>query len=162
MNDSRPSGSGSSNTSDRREGPDRRRRHWYGLLVGHEKHRRQGPRRRQDRYLAVVDWHHPQWLLVAMLIVILSGVDGMLTIRLIAIGATEVNPAMAALVTGEGGNFAYWKMGLTVAGVIVLTALARLHLFGPIRVGAVLYVLLGAYVALVCYEVWLLSRIRIY
>ncbi len=122
--------------------------------------RRQGPRRHKDRYLAVVDWHHPQWLLVAMLIVILSAVDGMLTVRLIALGATEINPVMAPLVTGEGGNFAYWKMGLTVAGVIVLTALARLRLFGPVRVGAVLYLLLGAYITLVSYEVWLLTSAR--
>lgn len=143
---------------DRRTGPDRRQRHWYGLWAGHLMRRREGPRRHKDRYLAVVDWHHPQWLLVAMLIVILCAVDGLLTIRLLALGASEVNPFMAPLVTGDGGYFAYWKMGLTVTGVIVLTALSRLHLFGPVRVGAALYVLLVAYVLLVCYEIWLLMR----
>lgn len=144
--------------AERRIGPDRRRRHWYGLWAGHVLRRREGPRRRSDTYLAVVDWHHPQWLLVAMLIVVLCAVDGLLTIRLLALGATEVNPLMAPLVTGDGGHFAYWKMGLTATGVVVLTALSRLHLFGVLRVGVVLYILLAAYTLLVGYEVWLLAR----
>lgn len=155
MNDSQQAPA-SPDSSDRRGVPERRQRHWYGLWAGHGLRRRQGPRRHKDRYLAVVDWHHPHWLLVGMLILVLCTVDALFTIQLIARGATEINPFMAPLVEGAGEGFAYWKMGLTAVGVIILTALARLRLFGPVRVGALLYAVLGLYTMLVCYELWLL------
>jgi hypothetical protein len=138
---------------------DSRLRHLYGLWRGHVMRRRQGPRRRKDRYLAVVDWHHPQWLGVAMLIVILSVADALLTLKLLSLGATEANPFMAPLVGGSGRGFAFWKLGLTISGVVVLTALARLHLFGRLRVGAALYAVLATYIILVAYELWLLTRL---
>lgn len=147
-----------SRSGDRRGSADRRQRPWYGLWLGHVMRRRLGPRRTGDRHLAVVDWHHPQWLVVAMLIVLLSLTDALLTIELLSRGAREINPFMEPLVTGHGAAFAWWKMGLTISGVVVLTAVSRLHLFGRFRVGAALYALLAIYVLLIAYEVWLLSK----
>jgi hypothetical protein len=126
--------------------------------MGHSKRRRLGPRRAGDQSVAVVDWHHPQWLLVALLIVLLSLTDALLTIELLSRGAQEINPFMAPLVTGQGQAFAWWKMGLTIGGVVTLTAVSRLHLYGRLRVGTALYALLAVYVTLVCYEVWLLTK----
>jgi hypothetical protein len=82
----------------------------------------------------------------------------LLTLTLISHGAMEINPVMAPLVTGSGHAFAGWKLGLTASGVVFLTMLARLQVFGR-TVGAVLYLILGLYVALVGYELFLLRNI---
>jgi hypothetical protein len=108
--------------------------------------------------MVVTDWFHPQWLAVGMLILLLCSADALLTLTLISHGATEINPFMAPLVTGSGHAFAGWKLGLTAMGVIVLTLLARLEVFGR-TVGVVLYAVLGMYVVLVAYELFLLRNI---
>jgi hypothetical protein len=65
---------------------------------------------------------------------------------------------MAPLVAGSGHAFAGWKLGLTATGVVFLIAVARLQVFGR-AVGAVLYLVLGLYVVLVGYELFLLRNI---
>jgi len=62
------------------------------------------------------------------------------------------------LVHGSGHAFAYWKVGLTAIGVVMLTVIARLQVFGK-GVGTILYVVLGLYSVLVGYEVVLLRNI---
>ena len=85
--------------------------------------------------------------------------DAVLTLTLINHGANEVNPVMAPLLEGTGtAVFALVKVGMTAAGVILLTILARLRIFGR-SVGYVLYVILVGYVALVGYELFLLRNI---
>jgi len=108
--------------------------------------------------MVVTDWFHPQWLAVGMLILLLCSADALLTLTLISHGALEINPVMAPLVSGSGHAFAAWKLGLTALGVVFLTLLARLQVFGR-TVGAVLYVILGLYVVLVGYELFLLRNI---
>lgn len=141
---------------ERRSGEERRGRPWHGLLLGHSLRRRQEPRRASERYVAAVDWHRPQWLAVAILILLLSIFDAFATLTLLDRGANEVNPFMAPLVEGSGHSFAYWKLGLTISGVIVLTVLARIRILGRFRVGMLLYAVLALYVVLVAYESWLL------
>lgn len=116
-------------------------------------------RRAGDRNIASIDWHHPQWLAVAMLILLLCTTDALLTLTLLNLGAQEINPFMKPLVTGSGPAFAIWKMGLTSGGVIMLTILARLRAFGVLPIGALLYVVLALYVILVAYELWLLEQL---
>ena len=106
----------------------------------------------------VTDWFHPQWLAVGILILLLCSADALLTLTLIARGASELNPFMAPLVAGSGHAFAGWKLGLTAVGVVFLTVMARLQVFGR-TVGAILYVILGMYAALVGYELFLLRNI---
>ena len=69
--------------------------------------------------------------------------DALLTLTLMSTGRDEVNPLMAPLVSGTGHGFAYWKLGLTIFGVVVLTVLARVRLFGVVPVGVLLYVILA-------------------
>jgi hypothetical protein len=145
--------------SERRSGPDRRRRVLRALLVGSFNPRRRRPRRDDERHIAALDWHHPQWLAVSMLIVLLSVADALLTLTLINLGATEANPFMAPLVGGAGYSFAFWKFGLTAGGVTLLTVLARMRMFGRVPVALVLYALLALYVALIGYEFWMLDRL---
>jgi Domain of unknown function (DUF5658) len=143
---------------DRRDGEDRRQRHWYALWLGNSARRRRAPRRGDERSPAAVDWHHSQWLAVAMLILLLSAIDAVLTLALVDRGATEANPLMAPLVGGSGHGFALWKLGLTIFGVVTLVVYARLHLIGRLRVGSLLYLVLALYVALIAYECHLLLQ----
>jgi hypothetical protein len=118
-----------------------------------------GPRREGDRSLTAVDWHHPQWLAVSILILLLSCADAFLTLTVINLGAEEVNPVMRPLVTGSGRSFALTKLLLTAMGVVILTLLARLRAFGRLPIGAILYAVLTLYVVLVGYEIWLLEHL---
>jgi uncharacterized membrane protein YczE len=106
-----------------------------------------------------VDWHHPQWLAVALLTLLLSLADALLTLTLLPLGATEFNPFMRPLVNGSGHAFAFWKLGLTSLGLVVLILLARLRAFGGLPVGTILYAVLAGYVVLVAYELSLLDRL---
>jgi hypothetical protein len=121
--------------------------------------RRLAPRRGTDRHPVITDWFEPQWLATAIIILLLSTADALLTLRLISLGASEVNPLMEPLVHGSGHGFALWKFGLTAFGVILLTLLARMRILGGIAVGSILYVVLCGYLVLVGYELWLLREI---
>jgi hypothetical protein len=111
-----------------------------------------------DRGIAAVDWHHPQWLAVSILLLLLCACDAFMTLTLINLGAEEANPLMRPLVLGSGPAFALWKMGLTSVGVVALAILARLRAFGWLPIGAVLYALLAGYIVLIGYEFWMLDR----
>jgi hypothetical protein len=107
----------------------------------------------------MTDWFHPQWLATAVIILILSVVDAVLTLALVSRGAIEINPLMEPLVLGSGRSFALWKLGLTSMGVVLLTMLARLRVFGRVTVGSFLYLVLIGYLVLVGYELSLLRSI---
>jgi hypothetical protein len=143
--------------SDRR-GTDRRREGWRALLHGCFNPRRRGPRRDAELAFSAVDWHHPKWLAVAMLIVVFSCTDALLTLMLMDRGAVEANPLMAPLVGGSAVAFALIKIGLTTGGVVLLTQLSRLRAFGRLPVGALLYVVVALYGTLIAYEIGLLNN----
>ncbi len=137
---------------------ERRSRVLRALLWGSLRPRRRGPRRADERTLNAVDWHHPQWLAVSMLIVIGSCTDALLTLVLVERGlAVEANPLMAPLVGHSALAFALVKVVLTAGGVLLLTQLARLRAFGNIPVGVFLYLVLAIYGALITYECSLLN-----
>lgn len=121
--------------------------------------RRRGPRRDDEASFAAVDWHHPQWLGISLLIVLLSCADAFFTITLINRGAYEANPVMAPLVSGSPLAFALVKIGLTGGGVVILTLLARMRAFRRLPISLLLYALLIAYAVLVTYEARLLQHI---
>jgi hypothetical protein len=145
---------------ERRRGMDRRSRTLRSLLAGSLNPRRRGPRRTRDQSVVATDWHEPQWLAVAVLILLLSVADALLTLALLQHrGVLEANPVMAALMRWAPDSFAAVKFGLTAAGVVLLTVLARMRAFGRLPVSALLCGVLVAYVALVSYEVWLLRSL---
>ena len=144
---------------ERRLGTDRRIRAMRSILYGSFNPRRRHIRRNGPVRLRDLDWHHPQWLAVGMLIVVLSCIDAALTIVLLSHGAYEVNPLMAPLIGDSALGFTVVKIGLTAGGVVMLTLLARLRAFGRIPVALVLYLVLAGYGALIIYEVRLLNAI---
>jgi hypothetical protein len=147
--------SGGQSAPERRSG-ERRHHGWRAVLQGSLRPRRRGPRRAGEHAVAAVDWHHPQWLVIAILIVVFSCADALLTLMLVERGAYEVNPLMAPLVGGSARAFALVKVGLTAGGVVALTQIARLRAFGRVTVGALLYTVLALYGALIVYELTLL------
>ncbi|MGH8328362.1 MAG: DUF5658 family protein [Steroidobacteraceae bacterium] len=142
---------------ERRHGPDRRSRVGRALVYGSLHPRRLGPRREGEHGLGAVDWHHPWWLAVATLILVLCASDAVLTVVLISRGAYEVNPMLAPLIGGSGVLFAVVKVGLTGVGVVLLTLLSRVKAFGRMPVALILYGILAAYGVLIGYELWLLG-----
>ena len=140
-----------------RQAPGERRVSIFGALWRSSfARRRPGPRRGTDRHPVVTDWYQPQWLATAIVILLLSTADALLTLTLVSRGASEINPLMEPLVHGSGHGFALWKLGLTALGVILLTLLARMRILGGVAVGSILYVVLCGYLVLVGYEIWLL------
>jgi len=97
-------------------------------------------------------------LALVLLILGLSALDGVLTIMLISQGANEANPFMALFVPHNLGWFAAIKLALTSIGAAVLVACARMRLFRFIPGEALLYLVVGCYVALVVYELHLLEN----
>jgi len=138
---------------------ERRRRVLRALLLGSFHMRRRRPRRADEQALAAVDWHHPQWLATAILILVFSSADAGLTLELIRLGAYEANPLMRPLVAGSAVAFTLVKVGLTAAGVIFLTLLAGVRAFGRLPAGLLLYMLLAGYGTLIVYEFRLLDRL---
>jgi hypothetical protein len=145
--------------SDRRRPRDRRNQTWRALLHGSFNPRRHGPRRDGEQSFVAVDWHHPQWLAVAMLTLILCVADALLTIELLQRGAYEANPVMEPLVHGSPLAFAVIKFGLTASGLVVLILLARARVFRNVPVSLILYAVLLAYAVLIGYELWLLEAL---
>ena len=122
--------------------------------------RRLGPRRGTDCNPAATDWYSPQWLATAILILLLSTADALLTLTLVSRGATEMNPVDgSARPAAPAMASPYWKLGLTAFGVVLLTLFARFRVLGGIAVGSILYVVLCGYLFLVGYELWLLREL---
>ena len=145
---------------DRRGRPDRRRRFWWSLLYGGISPRRRRPARRHaDARFQAVDWHAPHLWAVSIGILILSGVDAFLTVRLLSGGAVEINPFMALFVEGNGAVFAGMKMAITGICVALMVLLAGYRFMRVVRVDAILYCVLGAYILLVGHEMEMLRAI---
>jgi len=141
---------------ERRSGLERRHTtvaaYWRGSLQP----RRRAGRRAADRY-SIIDWHSPRVLALALTALALCVADGVLTIVLLAHGASEVNPVMALFVPHDLPAFAAVKLSLTAIGLCVLVACSRMRLFRAVPGEAFLYLVVGGYIALVVYELEMLS-----
>lgn len=144
---------------ERRRNADRRRSLVRALFHGGLFPRRLGGRRAADHHRPVVDWHGPGLLLSAILVLLLCAADALFTLKLIGLGASEANPVMAWFVYDDASTFAIVKMTLTGLGVVALVAIARFRVFGVVRVASLLHSVLGAYLALMGWHLWLYSQL---
>jgi hypothetical protein len=135
---------------------DRRAVTWKTLLRSGFTPRRRGGRRASDQEQAV-DFHEPELLFFAIVMLLLSLVDALLTVKLMTDGAEETNPLLAFVLNEHPRLFAVVKMTLTGGGVLLLVAVGRMRLFRIVRAGVFLPLLALAYLALVIYEAWLVG-----
>jgi hypothetical protein len=145
---------------ERRSGAERRAHSLAAYWHGARYPRRRASRRAADATYPIIDWHSPRIFASVLLILVLCVTDGVLTVMLLANGATEANPFMARFVPHSLGWFAAVKLSLTAAGVLVLVACSRMRLFRAVSGEALLAAILFGYVVLVAYELALIETIR--
>lgn len=131
---------------------DRRQFGWRTVACGFVFSRRKAPRRQTELDHVFTDWHHPWLFFLAIGTMLLSSLDAFFTLQLIALGAVEMNPVMAALMGHSIAVFAAVKMVMTALGIFALVFLARARFMNRFRTGAFLTVLFTMYACLVCYE----------
>jgi len=138
--------------TDNRAATDRREFGWRTVLFGFLRSRRRSSRRESEGEPLYTDWHHPWLFFLAVGTMLLSTIDAFLTLRLIELGAIEINPVMAALMGHSMSTFAVAKMLMTAAGILALVFLSRAPFLRRIRTGLFLTLLFSLYACLVCYE----------
>ncbi len=142
---------------DRRSGEDRRQSHLraaiYGLFLG----RRKSPRREIDKINGyIIDYVEPHIVIIIILPVILSILDALFTLCLLTKGGSEINPIMEILINQNPAIFFVFKLLLTTVGLIVTFLFRYFKVIGKIYGIHLLYCILGVYICLICYELYLL------
>jgi Domain of unknown function (DUF5658) len=120
--------------------------------------RRRRPRREDERqgpyFVDVID---TSTFLLAVSLLILTVVDGAVTLLLLGAGCEEINPAMGYLLSRGPTHFLVGKYLLTCAGLPFLLIFRHFTLFRTrIRVGHLLPVFVGLYLLLLGYQFALL------
>lgn len=136
---------------------DRRQRPVWSLVYGNFRPRRREIRRLGDEQTTILDWHDSGLLFLALTIVLLSCVDALFTLNILAVGGQEVNVLMRALIEWSQSGFVAVKIGSTAISVVVLVALSQYRFMRRMRVRAVLQVLCVCYLVLIVHEIYLLS-----
>lgn len=144
-------------SAERRGRAERRRLTLWSVIYGGFRPRRRRARRAAETALPIVDWHDAHLLAVAVGILLLCLIDAVLSVMFILGGGSELNPIMEKLISVDVTVFAVAKIAMTGLGIGVLVLLARLRLFGAVRVVQSLYAVLVVYLLLVAYELLILS-----
>ena len=122
--------------------------------------RRKSLRRATDgrRRHAILDWYHPSLLFFILATYVLSGIDAILTVTLLEIGAAEeANPFMHWLLAEDVRLFAGVKALVTGVGLVWLAAYSNQLLFNTLRVDRIVYALFGIYSLLIFSQIRMLQ-----
>jgi hypothetical protein len=139
---------------------DRRQTTFRSLTYGAIVHRRRrGPRRRNDAHAYYVDWYDERLFAVAMGILLLCCLDALFTLKLLGMGAEEINPFMEMLLDDGVRTFVHTKLALTGIGLVFLVVHASFRLAGVVHVRHVLHAILGGYMTLFVYQLGMLARV---
>ncbi len=142
---------------ERRDRKDRRQPSLKGFIYGLFLARRRGPRRAENYLNHYSDWYDVKLLVLSLSLLLLSCLDAAMTMRLLSLGAVEMNPIMDELLK-KGTNYFIWiKIGVTALCLIVLVAHNRLKIFKVIRVDLILITAVFMYLGLVTYEFYLFT-----
>ncbi len=111
--------------------------------------------RRAEETSAYVD--HYEWpvFLVAVGIVLMSAMDAAFTLRLLTLGAIEINAIMNILIETNIYKFIAFKLGLTTMGVLLLVIHKNVSLSLGFKVYRIAQAVFAGYVVLIAYELWL-------
>lgn len=143
-------------------GADRRKRHpWLAdakyAFVGRRRHIRRVSDRSSSA--SIVDWYPTSLLVLALTVVTLSACDAALTLVILDRGiTTEANPFMQLLLDQGVPVFVGFKMLLTGLGIVLMVAYSQVKALGRLSMHRALSCLALFYVALIGYELILLSR----
>lgn len=142
---------------EKRTGTDRRSGKFpplrYLLLGG----RRKAIRRSEDKKNAVyLDQYSPRTVLIIAFIVVLSLIDGFLTLHLADHGVKETNPLMALFLKYGIYPFLFAKLSLTSIGLICLLILNNLYL-RPFRtyVKNIFPIFIGLYSVVIIWQIYI-------
>ena len=111
--------------------------------------------REQQHFL--LDWHEPRILYLALAVLLLSCTDALFTLNLLKTGANEANAVMASMLDESTHRFLAVKIGLTSVSIVILVAVARVRIFGLVRVELLLQCICAGYLLLIGYEIFLFS-----
>ncbi len=138
---------------------DRRRHTLWSFIYGSFRPRRRGARRVEEERWAFIDWYDSHNLYLALSILLLSCLDALFTLNLIAAGGEEINIFMKPLVNSDVGSFLAVKIGITGLSVVILTAAAHYHIVPGLPVLRLLQAICAGYATLICYEIYLLGLV---
>ena len=109
---------------DRRRNSNRRRKRMPTLQSLFTFRRRRHLRRASDRRsFVLLDYYHPPLMVSVVLVLVLSVIDALLTLFLMAHGAVELNPVMGFFLKFGTVPFILAKYSLTAASVITIVVL---------------------------------------
>ena len=146
-----------------RNGKDRRKRKIpplkYLLFGGQRKRIR---RKEDEDKLIILDTHGSWVFVLTVIILVLSIIDGLLTLNLIGRGAQEVNPVMAYLIDINPYIYFFVKCFLTITAVILLILLRnyRSKIF-RMRVSNLLPLVAVFFVLVIFYQLHLKLQIAV-
>ena len=137
---------------------DRRKDHLRAMHYSFTRKRRKGPRRHIEiHHEHYVDLHEPILFFITIGILVLCVVDAFFTLTILGRGGEEVNPFMKVLLERDVLLFFVVKFVLTSVFLIFTVIHKRFRLFNRISGYQILYTVFGLYIALVIYEIYLLS-----
>jgi len=147
------------NIENRRALPERRHYDLQTLKLCVTNPQRMDARRSPDRKFPILDRLDTGVVTLAIALMILSVMDSIFTLTIIANGGSEVNPVMNVLLEKSVTAFTIAKMSLTAIPVLVLVATANLKMFNRWRSRSILATMVGLYAGLICYELLILSYV---
>jgi hypothetical protein len=143
---------------DRRVLKDRRKSQTFPLTRTSLFGARQNIRRVSDQKIhKFVDRYSLRAVLTVLIIVVLSVADAIFTLKLVSVGAQEVNPVMHFFLQYGPLPFLTVKYILTVGSLVCFLVLKNYYfLGGKVRVKVLLGLILAVYLLLIVYELLLL------
>jgi hypothetical protein len=145
--------------SDRRTGPDRRRRPTPPLSIYSFVGRRRRLRREgESAFGYYVDRYSLRAVLVVLGVVTLGVLDGLFTLYLVQHGAEEINPVMAFFLNLGAGPFLAAKYTLTGVSILALLIHKNYYL-GKTRISVkhIVVLIFFFYALLIVYELFLIQ-----
>lgn len=104
---------------------------------------------------AYVDQYEWPVFMVAVGIVIMSAMDAAFTLRLLSLGAIELNAVMNVLIETNIYKFVAFKLGLTTMSVLLLVIHKNVELSLGFRVYRIAQAVFVGYILLISYELFL-------
>ncbi|SFM24711.1 hypothetical protein SAMN05421863_10195 [Nitrosomonas communis] len=114
-------------------------------------------KRRSGAGTAYVDSYAPHLVLCTIAIILLSAMDALFTLNILARGGIELNTFIAILIEDSTEKFVHFKLALTSLALIFLIIHHNYQLIAKLQVKHLLYLILFGYITLIGYELALLT-----